>query len=175
MLSWRAHTRAVIAAEYLIGLSGFLTAGSDCTVRMWSLAGEQVGVFGQQSPWDLNSRDTWLDAESVEVGVLSRHKDLPSCSEVPLTDILPPPVLASLVATTSGRRSVLFKGQSVSCCASPRPYARPRLELLGESCGPPATTPLPSRSFTASSAPTPARPHAHAQTRTRAPSPRSSS
>lgn len=103
LLTWRAHTRSVIAAEYLTGISGFLTAGADCTARMWSLAGEQIGVFGQAVPWDLAERSTWLDSEAVQVGVPSRHKDLP-LAEVPLTDILPPPIIASLFTTLSGRR-----------------------------------------------------------------------
>ena len=133
LLTWRAHARSVIAAEYLTGISGFLTAGADCTVRIWSIAGEQIGVFGQHAPWDLAERGTWLDAEPAEVGVPSRHKDLPS-AEVPLTDIFPPPVLASLVAALSGRRHALFRNQRVR--AARRAAHRARLARRSQRCAP---------------------------------------
>lgn len=113
--SWRAHSRAVTAVEYLESVSRFLSAGSDCTVRMWSLAGEQVGVFGQPRPWDLAERSTWLDARPVEPGAVTELKHLPS-SPPPLASTLPPPMLASLLASLKmeRRRVQALQGQETA-------------------------------------------------------------
>ncbi len=43
-------SRAISSIEYLVGIEGLLTASSDCTVRLWTLYGAQVGVFGQPEP-----------------------------------------------------------------------------------------------------------------------------
>ena len=44
-----------------MGVEGIVTGSTDCTVRMWTLTGEQVGVFGQDDIWSLDARSTWFD------------------------------------------------------------------------------------------------------------------
>ena len=65
LYSWRAHPRGICHVEYLTGIDGVITASSDCTVRMWTLSGEQVGVFGQSQAWTLGMRDRWFDDTGV--------------------------------------------------------------------------------------------------------------
>ena len=61
LYSWHAHTKAICHVEYLVGIEGVISASYDCTVRLWTLSGEQVGVFGQSDTWNLTTRKTWLD------------------------------------------------------------------------------------------------------------------
>lgn len=63
LFSWRAHVRAVVKIEFLKGVEGLVSASADCTVRLWTLAGEQIGVFGQPEPWALSLSSSWLDAK----------------------------------------------------------------------------------------------------------------
>ena len=61
LYSWRAHAKSIEKVQYLTGIEGIISASSDCTVRLWTLSGEQVGVFGQSEEWVLDSRGTWFD------------------------------------------------------------------------------------------------------------------
>ena len=62
LYTWRAHTHAITQLAYLTGVEGVLSASVDCTVRLWTLSGEQVGVFGQGAPWVFEARSSWFDA-----------------------------------------------------------------------------------------------------------------
>ena len=62
LFSWRAHARPITHVEYLVGIEGVITTSGDCTVRLWTLSGEQIGVFGQQLPWEVAKRSTWFDS-----------------------------------------------------------------------------------------------------------------
>lgn len=62
LFSWRAHLRCIVRLEYVKGLEGLVTCSTDCTVRMWTLRGEQIGMFGQEQPWALAERGTWFDS-----------------------------------------------------------------------------------------------------------------
>ena len=42
LYTWRAHTRAITRLAYLTGVEGVLSSSTDCTVRLWTLSGEQV-------------------------------------------------------------------------------------------------------------------------------------
>ena len=68
LFAWRAHTKPIARVEYLKGIEAILTASVDCTARLWTLAGEQVGLFGQETPWTLEVRDTWLDQTRCVLG-----------------------------------------------------------------------------------------------------------
>jgi len=67
LFAWRAHLRAVVRVEYLKGVEGLISASTDCTVRLWSLSGEQIGLFGQAEPWRLADHGSWLDAHPASL------------------------------------------------------------------------------------------------------------
>lgn len=74
LASWRAHRRAIVRLEHLSHLAkvgGLVTASADCSVRLWSLSGEQVGIFGLGTPWRLDERATWLEPIHDPPSVLS--------------------------------------------------------------------------------------------------------
>ena len=45
-----------------------ISASTDCTARLWTLSGEQVGLFGQEAGWQLDKRETWLDRSRCIAG-----------------------------------------------------------------------------------------------------------
>ncbi|CAF1529734.1 unnamed protein product [Adineta ricciae] len=54
--SWRAHETPIIFCEWTDykGQGDFiLTASTDHTARLWTMNGEQLGVFGQKQLWDI--------------------------------------------------------------------------------------------------------------------------
>ncbi|XP_063064316.1 WD repeat-containing protein on Y chromosome-like isoform X2 [Engraulis encrasicolus] len=60
--SWRCHVKSVVSVEYVERFHLIVTAGLDCNVRVWTIAGGYVGTFGQAQwrvgnpmafPWDL--------------------------------------------------------------------------------------------------------------------------
>ena len=67
LFAWRAHLRAIVRVEHLKGIEGIISASTDCTVRLWSLSGEQIGIFGQEQVWRLGDRQSYHDAEGVEL------------------------------------------------------------------------------------------------------------
>ena len=67
LFSWRAHLSAIVRVEHLKGIEGIVSASSDCTVRLWSLSGEQIGIFGQASVWQLGDHMSYLDAECAKI------------------------------------------------------------------------------------------------------------
>jgi len=90
LYSWRAHAQSICHVEYLVGIEGIITASADCTVRLWTLSGEQVGIFGQGDPWRLDERDTWFD--DVCHTIEGTHDDKVVASERRLQALLPPPL-----------------------------------------------------------------------------------
>ncbi len=54
--SWQAHLSPIIFCEWTDykGNGEFiLTGSSDHTTRVWTINGEQIGIFGQRQPWDI--------------------------------------------------------------------------------------------------------------------------
>ena len=54
--SWQAHLSAIIFCEWTDykGHGGFIFTGStDHTARLWSINGEEIGIFGQRQQWDI--------------------------------------------------------------------------------------------------------------------------
>ncbi|CAF3496897.1 unnamed protein product [Rotaria socialis] len=56
--SWQAHLSPIIFCEWADhnGHADFILTGStDHTMRLWTMNGEQIGIFGQRYPWDIDS------------------------------------------------------------------------------------------------------------------------
>ena len=68
LFTWRAHRQSIVHVEYLPGIDGVMTASTDCTARLWTLSGEQIGLFGQEKPWVLDRQETWLDRSRCIAG-----------------------------------------------------------------------------------------------------------
>ena len=68
LFTWRAHRQSIVHVEYLPGIDGLMTASTDCTARLWTLSGEQIGLFGQAKPWMLDRQETWLDCSRCIAG-----------------------------------------------------------------------------------------------------------
>jgi len=49
--SFRAHMKAVNSVSYVSGQDCLITASSDCSVRLWTVQGRFVGIFGQKNNW----------------------------------------------------------------------------------------------------------------------------
>ncbi|XP_066529067.1 WD repeat-containing protein on Y chromosome-like isoform X2 [Hoplias malabaricus] len=45
--SWRGHLKTIVSVEYVERFRLLVTASTDCTVRLWTLAGSYIGTFGQ--------------------------------------------------------------------------------------------------------------------------------
>jgi len=54
--SWQAHLSPIIFCEwtdYKDNGDFILTGSTDHTTRLWTMNGEQIGIFGQRQSWDL--------------------------------------------------------------------------------------------------------------------------
>ena len=49
--SFRAHLGAITCIDYVPDREMMLTCSDDCSVRLWSIYGQFVGIFGQDTPW----------------------------------------------------------------------------------------------------------------------------
>lgn len=49
--SFRAHKKAVTGISYISKSKLLLTSSSDCSVRLWTLAGRYIGTFGSPVHW----------------------------------------------------------------------------------------------------------------------------
>lgn len=47
--TWKAHNAACVSAEWISDERGpfLVTAGTDCCAKLFSVAGEEIGTFGQ--------------------------------------------------------------------------------------------------------------------------------
>ena len=58
LYSWQAHLAPIVFCEWLDnrGQKDFILTGStDHTTRLWTIDGEQVGIFGQRQQWNMDS------------------------------------------------------------------------------------------------------------------------
>ncbi|KAG8524841.1 WD repeat-containing protein 49 [Galemys pyrenaicus] len=76
VMFWRAHVNMVTSLE-LIEERVLLSASLDCTVRLWSLDGEYIGTFGQSSPWDIFTPDSWSHPR-VPCEILTDPQSMPA-------------------------------------------------------------------------------------------------
>ncbi|XP_070553109.1 cilia- and flagella-associated protein 337-like isoform X2 [Ptychodera flava] len=76
IISWRAHVQSVTSMDLVEEHGLILTSSLDCTVRLWTIEGEYVGTFGQQEPWDVYNKATFLHP-MVPYDVLVDPQSLP--------------------------------------------------------------------------------------------------
>ena len=57
---WRAHTKSITSVFFSKEQSIILTAGKDACVRLWSLAGEHIGTFGDKT-WAIHDSSTFIE------------------------------------------------------------------------------------------------------------------
>ncbi|XP_061115359.1 WD repeat-containing protein on Y chromosome-like [Conger conger] len=75
--SWQCHLRRVIHVGYVEGLDLLITAGLDCNVRLWTVAGSYIGTYGQVR-WRVEDPSTFpkeLPADLKRLGA-PQAKDL---------------------------------------------------------------------------------------------------
>lgn len=77
--SWQAHLSPIIFCEWTDykGQGDFILTGStDHTARLWSITGEELGIFGQRQQWDIDlllSPTRPRDDEQTEIRVYDEH------------------------------------------------------------------------------------------------------
>jgi len=49
--SFHAHLNVVTSLDYVESRDCFVSSSDDCSVRMWTVYGAFVGIFGQETPW----------------------------------------------------------------------------------------------------------------------------
>ncbi|XP_037382707.1 WD repeat-containing protein on Y chromosome-like [Talpa occidentalis] len=76
VMFWRAHVNMVTSLE-LIEERVLLSASLDHTVRLWSRDGEYIGTFGQSSPWDIFTPDSWSHPR-VPCEILTDPQSMPA-------------------------------------------------------------------------------------------------
>ncbi|KAI9222237.1 WD40-repeat-containing domain protein [Blastocladiella britannica] len=59
-LSWKCHNAGITSVSFLSSKNAFLSSSQDATVRVWTLDGAHIGIFGQESMWDLDDPSTFL-------------------------------------------------------------------------------------------------------------------
>ncbi|KAJ3147659.1 hypothetical protein HDU86_007906 [Geranomyces michiganensis] len=64
--TFKAHVRSVASLD-LTDLDIIVSASTDCTVRMWTLAGDYIGTYGQPVPWDLSNPSTFAITKPPEI------------------------------------------------------------------------------------------------------------
>ncbi|XP_048365057.1 WD repeat-containing protein 64-like isoform X1 [Sphaerodactylus townsendi] len=57
--TWRAHDRSITSVALVSDYPLLLTSSLDCSVKLWSLEGEYVGMFGQKEPWNIEEKSSW--------------------------------------------------------------------------------------------------------------------
>ncbi|KAI8818479.1 WD40-repeat-containing domain protein [Fimicolochytrium jonesii] len=56
---WRAHMQSISSVNYANVHNIILTCSKDCTIRVWTLSGTHIGIFGQDTPWILGDASTY--------------------------------------------------------------------------------------------------------------------
>lgn len=119
LYSWRAHARAITHVEYLTSVEGIISASFDCTVRLWTLSGEQVGVFGQPMPWSLQDRASWFDSTCAPLEGTTNDKVL--ASEQKIQTLLPQQAATNATVSAFSATSLSKTAVSASDTATPSP------------------------------------------------------
>jgi hypothetical protein len=80
---WRGHDSAITSIQYVSDLEAdfIVTCSVDWCCRVWRMDGAYVGVFGQNSKWNLNIESTYqsmanltLQIESIEAEVSEKDE-----------------------------------------------------------------------------------------------------
>jgi len=83
--SWQAHLLPIIFCEwidYKEHRDFILTGSTDHTARLWTMTGEQIGIFGQRQPWNIDLslpskteiNDEQKSAEEIDCNANSLYK-----------------------------------------------------------------------------------------------------
>eukprot|EP01136_Pigoraptor_vietnamica_P017476 Opistho-1_new@62676 len=54
-ITWRAHIQSIVSVTFIEERDLILTASVDCTIRLWTMFGEHMGICGQPNGWDLEN------------------------------------------------------------------------------------------------------------------------
>ncbi|KAI8614723.1 WD40-repeat-containing domain protein [Chytriomyces sp. MP71] len=57
---WRAHVQSISSVNFVEQQDVILTASKDATVRVWTLDGAHIGIFGQDVPWIIDDPSTFM-------------------------------------------------------------------------------------------------------------------
>ncbi|KAI8923511.1 WD40-repeat-containing domain protein [Entophlyctis helioformis] len=60
IVSFRAHVRSITGMDIIEGPDVMVTCSSDCTVRMFTMKGEFIGIFGQPLLWELGQLTSYM-------------------------------------------------------------------------------------------------------------------
>ncbi|KAJ3319916.1 hypothetical protein HDV06_005815 [Boothiomyces sp. JEL0866] len=58
--TFRAHISAINSIEYIESQNMIMTASVDCTVRLFLISGEFIGILGQMEFWELGQPNTYI-------------------------------------------------------------------------------------------------------------------
>ncbi|XP_053114581.1 WD repeat-containing protein on Y chromosome-like isoform X2 [Hemicordylus capensis] len=64
LLSWRAHRCSITSVTLLSDYQLLLTSSLDCSVKLWSLEGQYVGMFGQKELWNITDTSSWRQSDN---------------------------------------------------------------------------------------------------------------
>ena len=56
---WQAHQTAVTCVDFVHTQRMILSASSDLRIKLWTLDGRYIGIFGQKRKWNLEHSITW--------------------------------------------------------------------------------------------------------------------
>ncbi|KAJ3311081.1 WD40 repeat domain 95 [Boothiomyces sp. JEL0838] len=77
LCTFRAHISAINSVEFVESQNLIMTASVDCTVRLFLVSGEFIGIFGQMENWDLGQPHTYIHPLAPwDVGVEMGNKSL---------------------------------------------------------------------------------------------------
>ncbi|XP_077156459.1 cilia- and flagella-associated protein 337-like [Paroedura picta] len=57
--NWRAHDCSITSVALMNDYHLLITSSLDCSVKLWSLQGEYIGMFGQNEPWNIEEKSSW--------------------------------------------------------------------------------------------------------------------
>ncbi|XP_078400793.1 uncharacterized protein LOC144682214 [Cetorhinus maximus] len=66
MTHWRAHECSVTSITLVDENQWLLTSSVDCSVKLWNVKGEFIGIFGQSELWNIHSITSEKDQERLE-------------------------------------------------------------------------------------------------------------
>mmetsp|Transcript_22 Transcript_22/g.65 ORF Transcript_22/g.65 Transcript_22/m.65 type:complete len:973 (+) Transcript_22:938-3856(+) len=78
LFHWRAHELPISSIDFIEQRQCIVTASDDCSVKLFTLNGIQIGMFGQHQGWDILNRATWNCSEHVPVESESASSPIPS-------------------------------------------------------------------------------------------------
>ncbi|XP_068126283.1 cilia- and flagella-associated protein 337-like [Hyperolius riggenbachi] len=61
---WRAHLCEITRVIPVIKHKVVVTSSKDCTVKLWSIQGDYIGIFGQNKPWSLTIIEEGTDTSN---------------------------------------------------------------------------------------------------------------